>query len=101
VPAKHPLRTLGADKGFDTAAFVTRLRAMNQTPHVATLKIYQNQEASAENRHRLVAVQHRPLATAARSGCRKHHPRVAQMTVWPRPRLISVPTLDAENKIKT
>jgi IS5 family transposase len=33
APAKR--RTVGADKNYDTAEFVTRLRALNVTPHVS------------------------------------------------------------------
>lgn len=33
APTKR--RTVGADKGYDTAEFVTRLRALNVTPHVS------------------------------------------------------------------
>ncbi len=33
-PLSRPV-TLGADRGYDTAAFVEQLRSMNVTPHVA------------------------------------------------------------------
>jgi transposase len=37
VPGKHRI-TLGADKGYDTADFVTECRELNVTPHVACRK---------------------------------------------------------------
>jgi transposase len=39
-------RTLGADKGYDTAEFVTHVRACNTTPHVAP-NIHSNKPTSA------------------------------------------------------
>ena len=33
---KAPRITLGADKGYDVAAFITALRARSVTPHIAT-----------------------------------------------------------------